>query len=265
VKQTQSQPGSVPTETGFFCIRENLYPETAHLRGISLNLIALNQLEVTIGNELSGESPQDRGVPARTYLGLSLLAFLVGFGLMLLLMLPNPWAFLAGTIVGGAAAASTYGTMAGRAQTRMLESKQLDDDQQRLRTELAAIEATIRSRSAQLPPSTQGQLRMMVVGLEDIVDRWETLSRFPEHLDAVNRTIHRHLPRTLELFLALPDSEKPKHAAEFKTQIGLLAGGVARTRDTLVSKNLQALQTNRWLIEQSLTDPDEKLFRDHGL
>ncbi|MCH8560711.1 hypothetical protein [Nesterenkonia sp. DZ6] len=184
---------------------------------------------------------------------------------MLLIMLPNLWAILAGTVVGGAAAAGTYGAVVGRAQSRLRRSVRLNDDQQRLQDELAAISATVRSRSAQLPPSTQGQLRMMVVGLEEIVERWDALSRYPAHQDAVNRTIHRHLPRTLELFLALPDNEKPRHAAEFKAQIGLLAEGVAKTRDTLVSKNLQALQTNRWLIEESMTDPDEKLFRDSGL
>ncbi|GAA1144230.1 hypothetical protein [Nesterenkonia lutea] len=198
-------------------------------------------------------------------MGVAAVAFLLGFGLMLLVMLPNLWALLAGVVVGGAAAAGTYGTLAGREQSRRRLSAQLDADQERLRAELAGIDQTVRSRSAQLPPSTKGQLRMMVVGLEDIVDRWDALSRYPEHLDAVNRTIHRHLPRTLELFLALPDSEKPRHAVEFKTQVGLLAEGVAKTRDTLVSKNLQALQTNRWLIEESMTDPDEKLFRDHGL
>lgn len=184
---------------------------------------------------------------------------------MLLVMLPNLWALLAGTIVGGAAAAGTYGAVAGRAQHRLRRSELVTDDQDRLQAELAAVSATVRTRSAELPPSTQGQLRMMVVGLEEIVERWESLSRYPEHQDAVNRTIHRHLPRTLELFLALPDSEKPRHAAEFKAQIGLLAEGVAKTRDTLVSKNLQALQTNRWLIEESTTDPDEKLFRESGL
>ncbi|WP_218222165.1 hypothetical protein [Nesterenkonia sp. Act20] len=223
-----------------------------------------NPQEVTIGAELSGRAQNNPG-SSQARLGLTLLAFLLGFGLMLLVMLPNLWALLAGAVVGGAAAAGTYGILAGREQSRLRRSEQLNQDQDRLRSELASIDQTVRSRSAQLPPSTQGQLRMMVVGLEDIVDRWDSLARYPEHHDAVNRTIKRHLPRTLELFLALPDTEKPRHAAEFKAQIGLLAGGVAKTRDTVVSKNLQALQTNRWLIEESLVDPDEKLFRDHGL
>lgn len=215
--------------------------------------------------ELSRGEPQGGDAQGRTHVALPLLAFLIGFGLMLLIMLPNLWALLAGAMVGGAAAAGTYGAVVGRTQSQLRRSERITDDQERLDTQLSLIGATVRSRSAQLPPSTQGQLRMMVVGLEEIVDRWDTLARYPEHLDAVNRIIQRHLPRTLELFLALPDSEKPRHAAEFKAQVGLLAEGVAKTRDTLVSKNLQELQTNRWLIEESLTDPDEKLFRDHGL
>lgn len=228
-------------------------------------ILKQHEQEVVIGSELSRGEHQGTDAQRRTYIALPVLAFLLGFGLMLLVMLPNLWAVLAGVIVGGAAAAGTYGVAAGQSQSRQRRSEQLNDDQERLRTELADIDATVRTRSAQLPPSTQGQLRMMVVGLEEIVERWDVLSRYPDHLDAVNRTIHRHLPRTLELFLALPDSEKPRHAAEFKAQIALLAEGVAKTRDTLVSKNLQALQTNRWLIEESMTDPDEKLFRDNGL
>lgn len=240
-------------------------PESAHPGDISLDDTQQHEQEVVIGSELSRGEHQGADAQRRTHLALPLLAFLLGFGLMLLIMLPNLWALLAGAMVGGAAAAGTYGAVVGRAQNRLRLSERLHDDRDRLNAELAEISATVRNRSAQLPPSTQGQLRMMVVGLEEIVEHWESLSRYPEHQDAVNRTIHRHLPRTLELFLGLPDSEKPRHAAEFKAQIGLLAEGVAKTRDTLVSKNLQALQTNRWLIEESTTDPDEKLFRDHGL
>lgn len=224
-----------------------------------------SEQEVPIGSELSRGEPQGTEAQRRTHIALPLLAFLLGFGLMLLVMLPNLWAILAGAMVGGAAAAGTYGVVVGSAQSRLRRTERINDDQQRLHSQLTQISDTVRDRSAQLPPSTKGQLRMMLVGLEEIVDRWDTLSRYPEHQDAVNRTIQRHLPRTLELFLALPDSEKPQHAAEFKAQIALLAEGVAKTRDTLVSKNLQALQTNRWLIEESLTDPDEKLFRDNGL
>ncbi|GAA3076734.1 MULTISPECIES: hypothetical protein [Actinomycetes] len=195
----------------------------------------------------------------------SAASFVVLFAALLIIMLPNPWALLAGLVFGGAGAAATYGTMSGMAQSSQRRTQALTDDQKRLRQELASLTETIRTRSDKLPPSTQGQLRMMVVGLEEIVERWSTLERLAEQQDAVRMTITRHLPRTLELFLELPDSAKPTHAREFKEQVGLLAEAVAKTRDTVVAKNLQALRTNRWLLEESLTDPDEKLFRDHGL
>ncbi|MDZ5079218.1 hypothetical protein [Nesterenkonia sp. HG001] len=201
----------------------------------------------------------------RAQVAVSASVFVLLFTALLIIMLPNAWAVLAGVVFGGAGAAATYGTMSGMAQSSQRRTRLLSDDQSSLRESLAELESTIRSRAEKLPPSTQGQLRMMVVGLEEIVDRWSTLERLPEQQDAVRRTITRHLPRTLELFLELPDSAKPTHAGEFKEQIGLLAEAVAKTRDTVVAKNLQALRTNRWLLEESLTDPDEKLFRDHGL
>ncbi|GAB3193482.1 hypothetical protein GCM10027061_25900 [Nesterenkonia suensis] len=195
----------------------------------------------------------------------SAATFVVLFTALLLIMLPNPWALLAGFLVGAAGAAGTYGTMSGMVQSSQRRSRALNDDQAALREALGQLESTVRTRAEKLPPSTQGQLRMMVVGLEEIVERWSTLERLPEQQEAVRQTITRHLPRTLELFLDLPDTAKPQHAGEFKEQIGLLAEAVAKTRDTVVAKNLQALRTNRWLLEESLTDPDEKLFRDHGL
>ena len=195
----------------------------------------------------------------------SALVFLVFFITLMVIMLPNPWAILAGLVFGSAGAAATYGTMSEVFQSSQRRLEVLSGDQKALREELTALEDTIRARSEKLPPSTQGQLRMMVVGLDDIVERWSSIERMPEQQDAVRATITRHLPRTLELFLELPDADKPRHAAEFKDQVGLLAEAVAKTRDTVVANNLQALRTNRWLIEDSLIDPDEKLFRDHGL
>lgn len=201
----------------------------------------------------------------RLRLGASAGAFLIAFAVVLLIMLPNAWALLAGAVVGGVAGAGTYGALAGRAEALHHRRETVTAEQRDLRIKLERIDTTVRSRSSQLPPSTQGQLRMMVVGLEEIVERWDSLRRVPEHHEAVRRTITHHLPRTLELFLALPDDAKPRHAVEFKEQVGLMAEAVAKTRDTVVAKDLQALRANRWLLEQSLTDPDEKLFREHGL
>lgn len=137
--------------------------------------------------------------------------------------------------------------------------------QSSLSAQLRALDTTVRNRSHQFPPSTHGQLRMIVVGLEEIVQRWETLDRAPEQQEAVAQTINQHAPRTLDLFIGLPDSAKPAHAAEFKSQISLLAEAVAKTRDRVVARDLQALKTNRWLLEEALTDPDERLFKEHGL
>lgn len=195
----------------------------------------------------------------------SAAAFLVGFAILLILMLPNPWALAAGAVVGGAAAAGTYGMMYGREISISRRAEQLSSTQKTLTTRLEEIESTIRNKSNQFPPATHGQLRMTVVGLEEIVQRWETLQRLPEQQDAVYHTINRHLPRALELFMGLPDSAKPRHAEEFKSQVSLMAEAVAKTRDQVVKKDLQALKVNRALLEEALTDPDERLFKQHDL
>lgn len=198
-------------------------------------------------------------------IGAAVVVFLVLATLLTVLMLPNPWAWVAGGVFGAAGAAAAAGVLSSREETARRRTAQLSSDQQELRAGLAEIEQTLRAESAHLPPSTQGQLRMTLVGLEEIVARWEVLDRLPEQQQGVRRTVETHLPRTLQLFLALPDEDKPRHAPEFKAQVGLLAEAVAKTRDTVVAENRQALQSNRWLLEESLGDPDEKLFRDHGL
>lgn len=214
---------------------------------------------------LQGPTPEGRNRQRSIKLSASAAAFLIGFAILLVMMLPNPWAFAAGAVVGGAAAAGTYGMMSGREISVRRRHAELTTQQESLTTKLAEIDVMVRTRSSQFPPAAHGQLRMTVVGLEEIVQRWETLDRAPEQQDAVYHTITRHLPRTLELFLDLPDSAKPKHAEEFKAQISVMAEAVAKTRDQVVQRNLQALRANRGLLEESLTDPDERLFREEGL
>lgn len=201
------------------------------------------------------------------YLKLSVsgVAFAVLFAVTVVLLLPTPWAVVAGLVLGAAGGAGTYGLMQGRELSLARRATEAGEEQKQLREKLSSIDQTVRGKSQQLPPSTQGQLRMTVVGLEEIVDRWPALDRVPEQQEAVRRTVENHLPQTVFLFLQLPDSAKPQHAAEFKEQVSLLAEAVAKTRDRVVRKDLQALRTNRWLLEESLTDPDEKLFREHGL
>lgn len=214
---------------------------------------------------LEGPTPESRRRQRNLKVSAAAAAFLIGFAILLILMFPNPWALAAGGVVGGAAAASTYGMMSGRELSLQRRLAELTTQQESLSGRLADIGSTVRTRSHQFPPATHGQLRMTVVGLEEIVQRWETLERAPEQQDAVYHTITGHLPRTLELFLGLPDSAKPQHAEEFKAQISLMAEAVAKTRDQVVKKDLQALKSNRALLEESLTDPDERLFRQEGL
>lgn len=214
---------------------------------------------------LEGPTPERRRQQRNLKVSASAAAFIIGFVILLVMMLPNPWALAAGAVVGGAAAAGTYGMMAGREISIQRRRAELTTQQESLTSKLAELDSTVRTRSNQFPPSTHGQLRMTLVGLEEIVHRWETLDRAPDQQDAVYHTITRHLPRTLELFLGLPDSAKPRHADEFKAQISMMAEGVAKTRDQVVQKDLQALKANRALLEESLTDPDERLFRDEGL
>lgn len=192
-------------------------------------------------------------------------AFLIGFAILLLLMLPNPWALAAGAVVGAAAGAATYGMVYGRELNLERKNLEASSVQSTMTNRLKDLQSLVRNQSNQFPPSTHGQLRMIVVGLEEIVQRWGTLDRAPEQQDAVYRTITRDAPRTLELFIGLPDSAKPEHAQEFKAQVSLLAEAVAKTRDTVVAKDLHALKTNRWLLEEALTDPDERLFKEQGL
>lgn len=214
---------------------------------------------------VEGPSPGRGSRDKRLKYTASGVAFLIGFAILMVLMLPNPWAVAAGAVVGSAAAAGTYGTMYGRELTRERRTAEVSTMQSSLSAQLRALDTTVRNRSHQFPPSTHGQLRMIVVGLEEIVQRWETLDRAPEQQEAVAQTINQHAPRTLDLFIGLPDSAKPAHAAEFKSQISLLAEAVAKTRDRVVARDLQALKTNRWLLEEALTDPDERLFKEHGL
>lgn len=214
---------------------------------------------------VEGPSPGRGSRDKRLKYTASGVAFLIGFAILMVLMLPNPWAVAAGAVVGSAAAAGTYGTMYGRELTRERRTAEVSTMQSSLSAQLRALDTTVRNRSHQFPPSTHGQLRMIVVGLEEIVQRWETLDRAPEQQEAVAQTINQHAPRTLDLFIGLPDSAKPAHAAEFKSQISLLAEAVAKTRDRVVARDLQALKTNRWLLEEALTDPDERLFKDEGL
>lgn len=214
---------------------------------------------------LEGPTPERRRQQRNLKVSASAAAFIIGFVILLVMMLPNPWALAAGAVVGGAAAAGTYGMMAGREISIQRRRAELTTQQESLTSKLAELDSTVRTRSNQFPPSTHGQLRMTLVGLEEIVHRWETLDRAPDQQDAVYHTITRHLPRTLELFLGLPDSAKPRYADEFKAQISMMAEGVAKTRDQVVQKDLQALKANRALLEESLTDPDERLFRDEGL
>ncbi|GAB3850103.1 hypothetical protein [Nesterenkonia populi] len=192
----------------------------------------------------------------------SVLAFLIGSAAVILLMLPSAWGIAAGLLVGGAAGAGTYGTLYGREIKAQEQATLLTTEQEALREQLKQTETTVRTRQGELPPSTHGQLRMMVVGLDEIIQRWEALRRAPEQQDAVAMTVRRHLPRTLDLFLELPDTAKPEHAEEFKAQVSLMAEAVAKTRDDAVGKDLQALRRNRLLLEEALTDPDERLFRD---
>ncbi len=192
-------------------------------------------------------------------------AFAILFSVVVVVLLPTPWAFLAGLVLGGAGAAGTYGLLQGRELSLQRRTAEVGEEQKNLRQQLQEIDRTVRQKSRELPPSTQGQLRMMVVGLEEIVGRWQALDRVPEQQEAVRRTVEHHLPQTVVLFLQLPDSAKPQYAEEFKNQISLLAEAVAKTRDRVVRQDLQALRANRWLLEESLTDPDEKLFREHGL
>lgn len=214
---------------------------------------------------VEGPSPGRGSRDKRLKYTASGVAFLIGFAILMVLMLPNPWAVAAGAVVGSAAAAGTYGTMYGRELTRERRTAEVSTMQSSLSAQLRALDTTVRNRSHQFPPSTHGQLRMIVVGLDEIVQRWETLDRAPEQQEAVAQTINQHAPRTLDLFIGLPDSAKPAHAAEFKSQISLLAEAVAKTRDRVVARDLQALKTNRWLLEEALTDPDERLFKEHGL
>ena len=214
---------------------------------------------------VEGPSPGRGSRDKRLKYTASGVAFLIGFAILMVLMLPNPWAVAAGAVVGSAAAAGTYGTMYGRELTRERRTAEVSTMQSSLSAQLRALDTTVRNRSHQFPPFTHGQLRMIVVGLEEIVQRWETLDRAPEQQEAVAQTINQHAPRTLDLFIGLPDSAKPAHAAEFKSQISLLAEAVAKTRDRVVARDLQALKTNRWLLEEALTDPDERLFKEHGL
>ncbi|GAA1808910.1 hypothetical protein [Nesterenkonia flava] len=214
---------------------------------------------------MPAESGPERRRDRRITYSASAAAFVLGFVVLLVLMLPNPWALAAGGVVGGAAAAGTYGALAGRRLPSTTGSARITGGPARLSEKLAAVEAEVSQHHHQLPPGTPDQLRAVVGALGEIVARWHTLERLPDQQDALHGTITRHLPRTVQLFLELPDSAKPRYAEEFRDQVNLLQAAVDQARERVVNRDQRALEANRWLIEESLTDPDERLFKQYGI
>ena len=135
------------------------------------------------------------------------------------------------------------------------------DVQERLR----ALSSTIQSEHRRLPPHAHDELRQAMTQLEEMAQRWDTVATAPDHRHVVESIIYDYLPTTLDLFLTLPDSEKPHHAAEWTHQLGTLTTAIEHSREAVLRRDLEAMRTQGRLLEQRFEDGDLALFREHGL
>lgn len=116
-----------------------------------------------------------------------------------------------------------------------------------------------------LPPAARDELNRALGQLTEVVERWDTVVSAPEHRHVLESIVYDYLPHTLEVFLRIPDSEKPRHAEEWTDQLKILAQGIERSRTAVLRRDLEALRTQGRVLEHRFEDGDLKRFREHGL
>lgn len=105
-------------------------------------------------------------------------------------------------------------------ESRAAESKPTREQEEAVRTAVAELRALLRAERGRLRPDTWTCSSDIVERTAELLPHWGELSerRAAEAL-AVEDVICRDLPRRLEAFLAVPDSQKPSAAPELLEQL----------------------------------------------
>lgn len=117
-----------------------------------------------------------------------------------------------------------WARLTGRGRTDAEEARAggspAEEQAETLRTAVRRLRRLLRDERARLRPDTWNRSSDMVERTAELLPQWEELSagRASEAL-VVEDVVYRHLPRRLEAFLAVPDSQKPAAAPELLEQL----------------------------------------------
>ena len=137
--------------------------------------------------------------------------------------------------------------------------------QEEVEHRLQRLRSAVDDSRRQLPPAARDELAGALGHLEEITARWDSVTAAPEQRHIVESIIYDYLPTTLDIFLRIPDTEKPHHAAEWTAQLSTLSGAIERSRAAVIRRDLEAIRTQGRLLEQRFEDGDLSMFREHGL
>lgn len=136
---------------------------------------------------------------------------------------------------------------------------------QEMADRLADFRQSVRADRGRIPPAADRELGLILVSLQEVIERWHDVGRVPEQRMALESIVYQYLPNTLDVFLRLPDSAKPQAAPEWISQLRLLAAEVAASRQAVLRQDLEAMRTNGRILEQKFEDGDVRTFREYGL
>ncbi len=137
--------------------------------------------------------------------------------------------------------------------------------QAQMHQRLDDVTTEVRNAQRRLPPAARDELHRALGQLREMAQRWDTVVAAPEHRHVLELITYDYLPNTLHVFLRIPDSEKPHHAAEWTRQLEILTSGIERSRTAVLRRDLEAMRTQGRLLEQRFEDGDLTRFREHGL
>ena len=137
--------------------------------------------------------------------------------------------------------------------------------QRQMRDRLGQLSSRLQAEARRIPPGVRDDLARALGQLREIVERWDTVAAAPEQRLVIESVVYVYLPTSLDVFLRIPDADKPHHAGEWADQIGTLCGEIERSRDRVMRRDVEALRTQGRLLEQRFQDGDLQAFREHGL
>lgn len=130
---------------------------------------------------------------------------------------------------------------------------------------LGDFQQSVRAHRGRIPPAADRELGLILVSLQEVIERWHDVGRVPEQRMALESIVYQYLPNTLDVFVRLPDSAKPQAAPEWISQLRVLAAEVAASRQAVLRQDLEAMRANGRILEQTFEDGDVRTFREHGL